>query len=767
MADRLGERSAGEEIGRGWGLALALILLLGVLWIVAIRRQPPAPKPADAPAAEFSAERALALVRELDGEGVPHPTGSPANAEVRNRLVARLRAMGYAPEIQEDFVCGRPALECARVRNVVARLEGTAPTGAVLFMAHYDSAGAGPGISDDLAGVAAVLESARALKAGPAPRNTVIFLLDEGEEVGLLGAEAFARSPAGREAKVVVNLEARGTEGPSLLFETSGDDGWMVPLFAAEASHPLTSSVFVTIYQLMPNDTDLSVFKRKQVNGLNFAYVGGPTHYHTPLDNLQNLSLASLQHQGDNGLGAVRGLGQADLAHAPRGSAVFFDVLGWGVVHWPRPWTPPFALLVLALLLAAVWRGRAIGALTVGQVAFGLLALLALIVTTAVLSAGLTLGLQSVLRAPWIARPLPLVASFWLLPLVLAGLLLPRLGRRAGRFGLWAGVWLGWALLGLALAMVAPGPSYLFLIPAALAGVAVLALGRRGAPLPEGAAVFLPLLVAGLLWMPILLPLYDGLGIGSLAPIATLVAILATGLAPLYLSARPPVRRGVTGAALVGMLLGITAAALAPQYSTSSPQPLMLQYQEDASAGQAFWLVRAAPPLPPSLRKEASFEAQMEQAFPLAAQERTWRAQAPRAGLPAPELRVLEEGVTPDGRRRLRLHLASLRGARAARVLIPAAAKLQSLAIDGHPVDTGGSTLEPGQGYYAFGIRTLEPAGHDLELILGERASQDWYVLDLSPGLPPAGQALQRARPDTATSFQDGDATIVSRKLRV
>jgi hypothetical protein len=765
MANWIEMRGAGAE-SRG-GLVLALILLMSVLWLVALRRQPPAPQPADAPAAEFSAERALAVLQDLDGEGLPHPAGSPANAAVRDRLAARLRTLGYTPENQEDFVCSS-SFECARISNVVARLEGTSPTGAVLFMAHYDSVGAGPGISDDLAGVAAVLESARALKAGPAPRNTVIFLLNEGEEPGLLGAEAFARSPAAREVKAVVNLEARGTGGPSLLFETSGGDAWMVPLFAAEASHPVTSSAFVTIYRLMPNDTDLTVFGRKQVNGLNFAYVGRPTQYHTPLDNLQNLSPASLQHQGDNGLAAVRGLAGADLAHAPRGNAVFFDVLGAAVLGWPQPWTVPLALLAVALLLAVVWRGRSHGALTLKQVALGAVALPALAVTAAVLGAGLTLGVQRALQAPWIARPLPLVAAFWLLPLVLAGLLLPRLGRRAGGLGLWAGVWLGWAFLGLVLAMVAPGISYLFLIPAALAGLAGRALGRRGAPLSAGVAVFLPLLAAGLLWMPILLPLYDALGVGALAPLATLAAILASGLAPLYLSALPLARRGVTATALAGTLAGLGAAVVAPPYSTASPQPMNLQYYEDASAGRAFWLVRAAPPLPPSLRAAVPFGPRMEQAFPWStARALAWKAEALRAEAPAPELSVLREESTADGGRRLRLHLASPRGATVARLMIPVSAKLRSLTVDGQPLATGGRLFDPQRGYDALGIRTLSPAGLDLEMVLGERAAQDWYVLDQTPGLPPSGQALQKARPAVATPFQDGDTTIISQKLKI
>src|SRR3954464_15982264 len=95
----------------------------------------------------------------------------------------------------------------------------------------------------------------------PPPRHGVLFLLDEGEEPGLLSRRAFAeQSPAMAEVGAVVNLDARGTAGPSLLFETSGPDAWMVRDFAAQAAHPFTNSVFPTAYQYLPNDTDLSVF---------------------------------------------------------------------------------------------------------------------------------------------------------------------------------------------------------------------------------------------------------------------------------------------------------------------------------------------------------------------------------------------------------------------------------------------------------------------------------------------------------------------------
>ena len=764
MTDRIETKRAGQEGQGGWGLVVALILLLAVLWIVEARRQPPAPRPASAPATEFSGERALAVLQELAGDGSPHPIGSPANAAVRDRILARLRQSGYAPEVQQSFACAPIYASCARAENIVARLPGTAQDGAILLMAHYDSVPAGPGISDDLAGTAAVLETARALKAGPPPKNPVIFLLTDGEEAGLVGAQAFAESPLFREVKVVLNLEARGTRGPSLMFESIGDDGWLIPLFAAGASRPITSSVFVTIYQMMPNNTDLTVFKRSDVDGLNFAYVENPTHYHTAVDDLKSLAPASLQHHGDNALGAVRNLAQADLAHPPQGDAVFFDVLGWSVVRWPQGWTLPLAILVLVLVLAVFWSARSGLLVTVGGMLMGLLAFLVVVVVTGVLAYVLNLGLAGLFPVTWIARWVPLVAAFWALPLVVAGLVLPGMGRRAGLLGLFTGVWLGWALLGIALAVVAPGVSYLFLVPGLVAGLSGLALIRSTAPATGAVAVMLPVLIGGILWFPILLPLYDGLGLGALLPIAVLRAIPVAGLAPLFLTARPAARWLVVGVALLVVLSGAGLAATSPVYTESSPQWVVVQYFQDADTGASYWFVPRTRPFPQSFRQAAEFAPQPENVFPWSPRQRAFRAPAPRLDAPPPELAVVEETATPDGKRRLHLRLTSPRGAKEGTLYVPEAAQLESATFEGRPVSFNNSRLP---GYSFLQIVTVPPQGVELEVVLGQKAPQEWYVVDQSSGLPPGGEALLKARPPTAVAFQDGDATLVSRKVRI
>ena len=761
-ADRYVTRSVRgtEAKNAGWGLAVALVVLALLLVVVVSRRQPPEP--------EASGIQAREILRDLLGDGSPHPLGSDANAAVRNRIIARLRSFGYAPAVEEGIACGKDSVTCASVQNVEARLEGSQSTGAVLLLAHYDSVAAGPGAGDDMAGVAAILEVARVLKAGPPPKNTVVFVLDEGEEAGLVGARWLAdHSPLAAEVKAIVNLEARGTSGPSLMFETSGDNAWLVHAYAAHAPHPITSSVFATIYQLLPNDTDLSVFKRRPnpVPGLNFAFVGSPTHYHTSGDSLANLSPASLQHHTENALAAVRGLAEADLAHPPRGGLVFFDVLGAFVVSWPMGWSLALAVLALILALAAaiaaVRRGTASG----GGVALGFVAFLLTVIVSGLLAFGLNLLAPKV---PWVASPWPLVATFWLLPLAVTGLFATTLGRRAKASGLWAGTWLGWALFGLLLvvALPAPGVSYLFVVPALVAAVTGLLLsGGDGVTGPGGTfGVLLTAAAAAILWFPILLPLYDGLGGGALVPIAALAALFFTAIAPLFLAAPPIVRRGVALLALLAAIVCFGIALTSPKYSATSPRTLNVLMYEDESAGQTRWIAVGPPPLPASFLEEASFEPG-QPVFPWSPPGlHAFAAPAPALGAAGPKLTVVEDATTPDGKRHLRLQLGSRRGARSATVYIPEAARLESAQLEGLTAPVQPAVFF---GWYRQTILTLPPQGIELKVVLGNAAPQDWYVNDRTFDLLPAADALRKARSATAVPNQDGDMTIVSRKVRI
>ncbi|NUP01749.1 MAG: M28 family peptidase, partial [Nonomuraea sp.] len=192
------------------GLA-ALLILAAVIMLTAMADSTMQPLPATAPEDQFSAERALAHLKEFAAE--PRPIGSHAGDRARDYLAGQLRAAGLEVEIQRS-VGARSAAGLAtfgQVDNIVGRLPGTGSTGTVLIAAHYDSAAMGPGASDDGAAVAAMIETVRALRGGPGLRNDIVLLMSDGEEDGVLGAEAFVREhPLGKAGGVLLNWEARG-----------------------------------------------------------------------------------------------------------------------------------------------------------------------------------------------------------------------------------------------------------------------------------------------------------------------------------------------------------------------------------------------------------------------------------------------------------------------------------------------------------------------------------------------------------------------------
>jgi hypothetical protein len=783
MAEQGEPRAASIDVAHrstAGALALTLALFALTLLLVLYRHRPPEPRPASAPPGEFSGERAREVLRRLVGDGHPHPLGSPADDRVRQTIVGILDGLGLAPRVEEGYACG-PSGSCARVRNVVARLAGREPGAAVGLAAHYDSVPAGPGASDDLAGVAAILEIARALAAGPPPRHPVLLLLDEGEEGGLLGARAFEESsPTASDLKAVVNLEARGTEGPSFMFETSGDNRWLLDAWGPRVPRPVTTSLAAFIYSLLPNDTDLTVFRRHGVPGLNFAFIDGANRYHTADDDFANSSPASLQHQGDNALAAVAGLADsADLVHPPPGNAAFFDLFSLAVVRWPLGWTAWMAaagLLLLLLAAAAAVARRTVGG---GQLALGLAAAPAMLLATALLAylLALILGAAGALGAIWLAHPLPALAAFWLLALTVAAAIARTLARggRATPLSLWLGVWLIWGALGLALAVAAPATSYVFVLPALAAGICgVLARVWRGGSGGGGAlaAAILPAVVAAVLWWGVLPPVYVGIGVPALPLIAALLALVFATLAPLVPAAGGLGRRLWT----VALALTVAAALVAlaqPSSTPASPRHLSFTFYQDGDSGQARWVVIGPPPLPPAVRQAAAFGAP-GLTYPWSTPDaRYFNAPAPplaAAIAPPPELQVLASTVA-GGRRHLRLRLVSRRGAPIGTLLVPARAHPTAVRIDGNLVPDAG-WRGPGQrpaasAWLSFSDPTLPPAGCVLDMTLDDTGPLDLYGLDASFGLPASGAALLAARPRQAVPTQQGDTTLVSRRLKI
>ncbi|HKQ88283.1 MAG TPA: M20/M25/M40 family metallo-hydrolase, partial [Candidatus Acidoferrales bacterium] len=520
--------------------ASSVLILVAIFALCYFGVRPPAPKPANAPPSQFSAERAVAMLGQLLQGDTPHPVGSSADDAIRGRILAQLTSFGYDPQVQSAFDCNGYG-NCAVVNNVLARIDGSDSSpmsGAVLLAAHYDSVPAGPGASDDGTSVAAILEIAHDLKALPRPRHSIIFLIDEGEEAGLIGARAFVDWHSwARQVRAAVNLDARGTSGASVLFETGSANQWIVQLFKHAAPRPVTSSIFYDVYQELPNDTDMTVFKSVEQQGANFAYIGSEPQYHTPLDNFANVNPASVQQQGDNALAMTWALANTALSNPPEKDAVYFDIFGRYVFEWPASRAVLIAIIAALLLSAQVallfWTKR----MTSREFLAGLTALPLALVSTGALALILyrLLRLLGAVPVNWIAHPAPARIAFWVLALAVVVIHGIAFARRAGFWGLWSGVWTWWAIGSIVFSSVQPGMGYLMQVPAcaaAIMGLPIAAL-RKDNALGQWLTGVIPMAAAALVGFEPLILLYPALGTPVLAVVAILVALVLTPLIPL------------------------------------------------------------------------------------------------------------------------------------------------------------------------------------------------------------------------------------------
>ena len=749
-----------------------LVFVLAAAALFAIWDGVPAPLPASFPQDVFSAERALVHLNVF--ATAPHPIGSVEHDRVRDYLVGQFTALGLTPQIQRTTAV-TPRYEAAgTIENVVARLKGTsgAPDAAAL-VAHYDSVPAGPGAGDDGAGVAALLETLRALRAGPPLRNDIIFLITDGEEDGLLGASAFAAEhPWAKDVRVAVNFEARGDAGASQMFETSAGNGRLVQIFAQGAPHPNGSSLTYEIYQHMPNDTDMTVFKKSGDAGLNFAFIGNWEAYHTPLDNPQLLDRGSLQQHGENALALARRFGNCSLDHLKDADDVYFSLPGNVFARYSNRMLWPFAVGSGALLLAVIfyakgaWETRLLPILGSFFVHIGILVVLFLVGLGFVFGVR-WLHLHSLPEGPMDQNTLYVLGLFALLTAVAAFVYAMLRNKIAA-----PAFFLGGALLVFALVLVTtrwlPGGSNYFVWPL-LAGLlaTILAAFRSSHLSYTGAAILclLSLPVLGL-YAPLLKGFYNALGF---TPMGT--PLLAATFGLLFLLLFPfldPVlessRAAFPLAALAAALVLCVAAASTTRYSPAHPKPSLLSYALDADSGKAQWASSAA--------RVDSWTAQYVSQSPARAKLPDFAPdwfpfeffvhEAPRLPLPAPQAALIEK--SGDGTTRtLHLRITSPRHARTIHVSV-AQAEVLDASVNGHDLGNPSEARwhQPGR----WGFDYANPGdGINLQLHVQGTQPVTIVLVDRASGLPTIPGANLPPRPADSMPIHSGDQTMVRRSF--
>lgn len=750
-----------------------IILLVGLIAFFAIiRLSPPAAVANTAPASDFSSARAMEKLAPI--VQAPHPIGSAENMRVRDYLMSELSALGLNPQVQRATGINqkrRNPVPAGVVENIVGRLPGTNSSRAILMVAHYDSVPTGTGTADDGASVAALLETARALKSSQALKNDVIFLLTDGEEVGMLGAIAFAeRHPWSKDVGMVMNFEALGTSGPTVMFETSNNNGWLIREFARGADRPVANSLTYELYKVLPFDTDMSVFKAGGLPGLNFASIVGAVNHHIETDNVSNLDERSLQHQGSSAVSLARHFGNLDLTNTSASNAVYFDLLSATLVHYPVGWVIPLCVIVLLIFIGVTILGFRKKQLTFKGFALGFLAFLINLTIVPVIIWLAWTVIKSVYPA---YRALPqggtynggyYMLSFVALAIGITALLYILFRKKISMLNLLMGGLLCWLLLMVVTSLYMPGASYIFMWPLLFVLLGLAYVFASGPPETVTGKRFGVLFLSAIPGIIILAPLVylvsTGMGLG-VAPVVMVLVVLLLGLLIPHFSYIQSSNKWVVPACAILVSIGfIAAGSFTAGFDDKHPKPNHLFYALSADSNQAVWgsLDGAADAWSSQALSAAPERGGLSDYFP-SSYGAFLKKPAPVTALAAPNVELKEENVS-DGIRTVRVLVTSARLAPILSIYAYSGGEIVEAAIDGQQINR------------VFGDRVsinyYAPPKEGTEITLKMRSVEPVRirVMDMSYGLP-EGAVSKRPNGLMPAPLIYSDQTLVSKSFKI
>lgn len=303
----------------------------------------------------FSVDNALIHVKNLSLE--PHGVGFNGHEKAAAYIIGELNKMGLQTSTQEGYTAGDGG-NLSKATNILARIKGSQSGKALLLLSHYDSSPhSSLAASDAASGVATILEGIRAfLLENKNPKNDIIILITDAEELGLNGADLFVKKHVwAKEVGLVLNFEARGSGGPSyMLIETNRGNGKLIQEFTkANPDYPVANSLAYSIYKMLPNDTDLTVFREDaDIDGFNFAFIDDHFDYHTALDTYERLDRKTLAHQGSYLMPLLGYFSNSDLTSLKSlNDYVYFNIPFFKLISYPFEWIwPMFGLAALIFI---------------------------------------------------------------------------------------------------------------------------------------------------------------------------------------------------------------------------------------------------------------------------------------------------------------------------------------------------------------------------------------------------------------------------------
>lgn len=581
---------------KNYQVFFSFILLILITWYSFYSLMPSEGTTADVPETEFSTERALVPLKEISK--APHYLGTKAHDEVRAYLVSELKKLGLEPELQEGYVLNPSWGTMDKPINILARIKGAENGKALLVFSHYDSALVPSyGASDAGSGVVTILESLRAYQAsGKQPKNDIIILFTDAEEVGLDGAELFVNEhPWASDVGVALNFEARGSGGPSnMIIETNhGNAGLIKGFKEAKVPYPLASSLMYSIYKMLPNDTDSTVLREDgDIDGFFFAFIDDHFDYHTANDNYENLDRNSLQHQGSYLLPLMHYYGDANLNEVRADhDDVYFNFPLVKMISYPFDWILPMLLLAAAVFLLLIFYGVKNGVLSVKGMAWGFVPLLSSLIFA---------GLIGYFGWALITKIYPhydeiqhgfkynghtYIAAFVLLIIALLFLIYHKAGKKTNPANLIVAPIFFWLIIHTLIYLYLEGAAY-FILPTYFALLSLWIMIRQKAP-----NIFLMLLLAIpaiMIFAPLIQFFPVGLGSDHVF-ISCIFTVLLFGLL-LPVVGFYKLRRFLS---LICFILAVSffiSAHVDSYFSEKRQKPNSLVYYQDRNENTSYWL---------------------------------------------------------------------------------------------------------------------------------------------------------------------------------
>ncbi len=363
---------------------VSILFLAGLLFGIFYFMMPQDYDKSEALLSEFSTQRAFAKVKSIAAK--PHFVGSKNHEVVAQYLQKELQNLGLEASFQEGF-CMIENGTLVKSKNIIARIKGTNSSKALVLLSHYDSAphSFSKGASDDASGVATILESVRAFLYNKTKhKNDIIILFTDAEELGLNGAALFVKDHKwASSVGLVLNFEARGSSGPSyMLMETNQGNANMVDAFtAANVKYPVSNSLMYSIYKMLPNDTDLTVFREKgNIQGFNFAFIDNHFNYHTAQDTPENLDQKTLMHQGTYLMPLLTYFSNTDLNNLNTSEDKVYFNIPFAFVNYPFAWIVPMFIGTCILFIVLIFVGLGKRTLKMRDIFIGFIPLLSSII---------------------------------------------------------------------------------------------------------------------------------------------------------------------------------------------------------------------------------------------------------------------------------------------------------------------------------------------------------------------------------------------------